>query len=73
MRYKVDDVADYAFEKVKNIVLGSRKIYYVYDNNDPVLSVEVNVFTCFSDAIIFRISLVIGNYYEGLYVINLDN
>ena len=73
MKYKVEDSIDQTFENIRNIRLGSGKFFFVYKDNDPVLSVEINTPTCFYDAIIYHDYLVIGNYLEGIYCINLNN
>ena len=73
MKYKVEGSIDLTFENIRNIRLGSGKSFFVYKDNEPVLSVEINTPICFYDAIIYYDYLVIGNYHEGIYCINLNN
>ncbi|RKM56244.1 hypothetical protein D6853_05475 [Butyrivibrio sp. X503] len=69
--YHIEGVAECNFDNIEKVVLGSGKIYYVYDDEDPVVSVEININSFFSDAIIFNDYMVIGNYCEGIYLISL--
>ena len=69
MQYKVEDFIDQTFENIRNIRLGSGKSFFVYKDNEPVLSVEINTPVCFYDAIIYHDYLVIGNYHEGIYLL----
>ncbi len=75
MNYKVNNEYNYEFENVKRINFGSGKVFYVYENETPLVSVEVNLITtdCFIDSIIVGDYLYIGNYIEGVYVINLKD
>ena len=75
MNYIVNNEYNYEFENVKRIGIGTGKIFYVYKDDTPFLSVEVNILIgdFFIDSIIFGDYLYIGNYYEGVYVINLKD
>ena len=75
MNYKVNNEYNYEFENVKRIYFGSGKVFYVYENETPLVSVEVNLITtdCFIDSIVVGDYLYIGNYTEGVYVINLKD
>ena len=75
MNYIVNNDYNYEFENVKRIIIGSGKTFYVYEDDTPLLSVEVNLITpdCFIDSIIVGDYLYIGNYTEGVYVINLKD
>ena len=75
MNYIVNNEYNYEFEDVKRIGIGTGKIFYVYKDDTPFLSVEVNILIgdYFIDSIIFGDYLYIGNYYEGVYVINLKD
>ena len=75
MNYKVNNEYNYEFENVKRIYFGCGKVFYVYENETPLVSVEVNLITtdCFIDSIVVGDYLYIGNYTEGVYVINLKD
>ena len=75
MNYTVNDEYNYEFENVKRISIGTGKIFYVYKDDTPFLSVEVNsiIGGNFVDSIILGDFLYIGNYTEGVYVINLKD
>ena len=75
MNYKVNNEYNCEFENVKRIGIGTGKIFYVYKDNLPFLSVEINLLIgdFFVDSIIVGEYLYIGNYYEGVYVINLKD
>ncbi|MCR5228345.1 MAG: hypothetical protein K6E27_14185 [Eubacterium sp.] len=75
MNYKVNNEYKCEFENVKRIGIGTGKIFYVYKDNMPFLSVEINLLIgdFFVDSIIVGEYLYIGNYYEGVYVINLKD
>ncbi len=76
MNYTVNNEYNYEFETVKRIGIGNGKIFYVYKDATPFLSVEVNKLIggdFFIDSIIIGDYLYIGNYYEGVYVINLKD
>ena len=75
MDYKVNNEYNCEFENVKRIGIGTGKIFYVYKDNMPFLSVEINLLIgdFFVDSIIVGEYLYIGNYYEGVYVINLKD
>ena len=74
VNYEVNNEFSYDFENVKRIVLGSGNLYYVYRDDIPYLSVEVNLLDGsehFTDSFIIGDYLLIGNYYEGIFTINL--
>ncbi|MCR4651563.1 MAG: hypothetical protein K5662_07375 [Lachnospiraceae bacterium] len=74
MEYVVNTEFSYDFENVKRISLGSGKLYYVYCDDMPYVSVEVNMPDCgesFTDSLIIGDYLLIGNYLDGVYIINL--
>ena len=74
MKYVVNSEFSYDFENVKRIFLGGGKLYYVYRDDIPHVSVEINLLECgesFTDSQIIGDYLFIGNYYEGVYLINL--
>ncbi len=74
MEYEVNSKFSYDFENVKKIIIGSGRLYYVYRDNIPYVSVEVKLLDCsehFTDSIIIGDNLFIGNYYEGVYIIDL--
>ena len=74
MEYEVNSEFSYDFENVKKIIIGSGRLYYVYRDDIPYVSVEVNLLDCsehFTDSIIIGDNLFIGNYYEGVYIIDL--
>ena len=73
MKYHIDDSEECATEHIKKIVLGTGKTYYVYNDEDPIALVETNSYGCFTDAIVFGDYVIIGNYYEGIYVISLSD
>ena len=75
MNYKVNNEYNCEFENVKRIGIGTGKIFYVYRDNMPFLSVEINLLIgdFFVDSIIVGEYLYIGNYYEGVYVIDLKD
>ena len=73
MLYQIEESEKKAFKCDNIITLGNGKHYNVYKNGDPYLSVEINNLLCFSDAIIFADYLVIGNYYEGIYLVDLKD
>ena len=60
----------------RTIVLGNGdhvKTYCVYNDHDPIVEIELNAHMFFADAIIFGEYVIIGNYYEGIYVISLSD
>lgn len=74
MKYEVTNDFSYDFENVKRIVLGKGKLYYVYRDDIPYVSVEVNMLEGgehFTDSYILGDYLLIGNYYEGVFAVNL--
>lgn len=73
MKYAVKSEFNSEFENVKKIVLGSGKLFYVYRDDAPYVSAEVNLINSefFTDSIIIGDYLLIGNYYDGVYVIDL--
>ncbi len=73
MKYHIDDPKESSIENIKRIVLGIGKIYCIYSDNDPVALVEINAYSCFTDAIVFNDYVIIGNYYEGIYAISLSD
>ena len=75
MNYIVNNEYNYEFETVKRIGIWIGKIFHVYKDDTPFLSVEVNklIGDFFIDSIINGDYLYIGNYYEGVYVINLKD
>ena len=73
MKYHIDDSEECATEHIKKIVLGTGKTYYVYNDEDPIALVEINSYGFFTDAIVFGDYVIIGNYYEGIYVISLSD
>ena len=76
MRYKIAEAENIDckdFENIKSICLGSGRLYYVLCDDMPYLSVEVDIFSVFSSAVIFYGYLVIGNYYDGVYIIDLND
>ena len=73
MEYRLGDTNLEGFESVKKIKLGKGRNYCVYRDQEPYVSVEVDYYSCFSDAVIFHDYLIIGNYYEGLSVIRLED
>lgn len=76
MSYVVNSEFSYEFENVKRIFIGGGKSFYVYKDDEPYLAVEVNMLNYsehFTDSTILGDYLLIGNYYEGVFVINLIN
>ena len=71
MNYRCEETYHEEFKNIKRIVLGSGRSYYVYRNDKPYLMIEVRLFDYFSDAVFFHDYFVIGNFYEGVYIINL--
>lgn len=61
------------FENTKTIVFGTGQYFYVYNNGKPYIHLEVEAFNSFTDAVIFNDYLYIGNYYNGLYIVNLKD
>lgn len=72
MLYKIEDneVFD-EYSNVNKIKLGSGHMVYVSCNDNPYLSVEIDGFSFFNDAVIFSDYLILGNYTNGVYIINL--
>ena len=73
MEYRIMESADPMYENVKSIHLGDGKRLFVYKGDEPFLAVDINILQCFFDAILFKEYLVIGNYYEGIWFINLND
>jgi hypothetical protein len=73
MEYRIMESADSLYENVRSIRLGEGKRLWVYKGDEPFLAVDINIPQCFFDAILFKDYLVIGNYFEGIYFINLDD
>ena len=46
MEYEVNSEFSYDFENVKKIIIGSGRLYYVYRDDIPYVSVEVNLLDC---------------------------
>lgn len=60
-----------SFDNVKTLELGIGCSLYVFKNDKPYLCVKVEAFSSFTDAVIFGEHLYIGNYTNGLYIIDL--
>ena len=73
MNYRCEETCNEGFENIKRIVLGSGRSYYIYRDDKPYVVIEVRSFDCFSETVFFCDHLVIGNYYEGIYVINMPD
>lgn len=73
MKYHIDDSEEYVIDNIKKIELGNGKTYIIYSGKEPVVAVEINRYDFFTDAIIFNDYAIIGNYYEGIYVISLSD
>ena len=71
MNYRCEEKYNEEFENVKSIVLGSGRFYYIYRDDKPYVKIEVRLFDFFSDTVFFHNYFVIGNYYEGIYAINM--
>ncbi|MBR1444927.1 MAG: hypothetical protein IJ583_15515 [Firmicutes bacterium] len=71
MIYRCEETYNGEFENIKGIVLGSGHCYYIYRDDKPYVIIEVCLFDCFSEAVFFHDYFVIGNYYEGVYIINM--
>ena len=78
MKYRCEETYTEEFENTKRIVLGSEyKVfgsdhsYYIYRDDKPYVIVEVCLSDHFSDTVLFHDHFVIGNYYEGVYIIDL--
>ena len=75
MSYIVNSGSGNEFSNIKRIAIGSGKVFCVYKDDAPYVSVEVNLLNSehFTDSLIVGDYLLIGNYYEGVYVIDLLN
>ena len=73
MNYRCEKTYDEEFDNTKSIVLGTGRFYYIYRDDKPYVKIEVRLFDYFSDTVFFHDYFVIGNYYEGLYVINMTD
>ena len=73
MTYRCEKTYNEGFENVKSIVLGSGRFYYIYRDDKPYVKIEVRLFDYFSDTVFFHDHFVIGNYEEGVYVINMPD
>ena len=71
MNYRYEETYNEEFENIKRIVLGSGRSYYIYRDDKPYVIIEVRLFDFFSDTVFFHDFFVIGNNYEGVYVINM--
>ena len=71
MNYRCEETYNEEFENIKRIALGSDRSYYIYRDDKPYVIIEVRLFECFSDTVFFHDHFVIGNYYEGVYIINM--
>ena len=76
MSYKIVDEQEVClqdFQSVKNIELGVGRKYCVLYNEEPYLSVNVDFFSVFTDAVVFGDYLFVGNYTDGMYIVCLKN
>ena len=71
MNYRCEKTYDEEFENTKSIVLGTGRFYYIYRDDKPYVKIEVRLFDYFSETVFFLDYFVIGNNYEGVYVINM--
>ena len=71
MNYRCEETYNAEFENVKSIKFGSGRFYYIYRDDQPYVRIEVRLFEFFSDAVFFHDYFVIGNNYEGIYVIHM--
>lgn len=75
MKYRVKNEYNCEFDNVKRIAIGTGRVFCVYANDIPFLSVEVNalITNFFVDSVILGDYLFIGNYTDGVCVINLKD
>lgn len=76
MEYTILNEAEKCFddlENIKTIELGTGQNFYVLNNGKPYICLKVEAFNAFTDAVIFNDYLYIGNYYNGLYIVNLKD
>lgn len=77
MNYRLEETYNEEFENIKRITLGSNRTfgsdrsYYIYRDDKPYVIIGIRLFDHFSDAVLFHDHFVIGNYYEGIYIIDL--
>lgn len=79
MNYRCEETYNEEFEYIKSIVLGSGRFYifgsdrfyYIYRDDKPYVIIEVRLFDYFSETVFFHDYFVIGNFHEGIYVINM--
>ena len=79
MEYQIEENVKYTvypyehpFDDACRIDLGCGKSYYIYKDHEPFLWVLANGGP-FTEALIYHSNLVIGNYDNGIYIINLND